>query len=97
MRGILHKLLFTIKFIKFSQVLLKSFTTMCADNLFYVSRAGIFSIYPKILKKIVVVDDMAYNPEKVVVALPSDFEWQLKCYFRLLEQQKKLNSLGKKT
>lgn len=70
---------------------------MCADNLFYVSRAGIFSIYPKILKKMVIVDDMAYNPEKVSVALPSDFEFQLKGYYRLLEQQKKINSLENKS
>lgn len=66
---------------------------MCADNLFYVSRANIFSIYPKILKKMVVIDDMAYSPDKNVIALPSDFDWQLKCYFRLLEQQKRLNAL----
>lgn len=70
---------------------------MCADNLFYVSRANIFSIYPSILKKMVIVDDMAYNPEKSFVALPSDFEWQLKCYFRLLEQQKRLNALDNKS
>jgi hypothetical protein len=68
-----------------------------ADNLFYVSRAGIFSIYPNILKKMVIVDDMAYNPDKVSIALPSDFEFQLKCYFRLLEQQKKINSLENKS
>lgn len=70
---------------------------MCADNLFYVSRAGIFSIYPSILQKMVVADDSAYSPDKNYIALPSDFEWQLKCYFRLLEQQKKLNSLDNKT
>lgn len=70
---------------------------MCADNLFYVSRANIFTIYPEILKKIVVIDDMAYTPEKNYIALPSDFDWQLKCYFRLLEQQKKLNALDNKT
>jgi hypothetical protein len=67
------------------------------DNLFYVSRANIFSIYPNILKKIVAIDDAAYNPEKNLIVLPSDFEWQLKCYFRLLEQQKKLNSLDNKS
>lgn len=69
---------------------------MCADNLFYVSRAGIFSIYPAMLSRMVDVDDEAYSPEKNFIALPSDFEWQLKCYFRLLEQQKKLNSLDNK-
>lgn len=72
---------------------------MCADNLFYVSRANIFDIYPKILKKMIVLDDMAYSsPDKnLVISLPSDFEWQLKCYFRLLEQQKKINSLENKS
>lgn len=70
---------------------------MCADNLFYVSRADIFSIYPKILKKMIVLDDMSYNPEKMSITVPSDFEWQLKCYFRLLEQQKKLNALENKS
>lgn len=70
---------------------------MCADNLFYVSRANIFDIYPKILKKMIVLDDMAYSPDKNFIALPSDFEWQLKCYFRLLEQQKKINSLENKS
>lgn len=69
---------------------------MCADNLFYVSRANIFDIYPKNLKKMVVLDDMAYSPNNFI-ALPSDFEWQLKCYFRLLEQQKKINSLENKS
>lgn len=69
---------------------------MCADNLFYVSRANIFSIYPKILQKMIVCDDMAYSPDKNFVTLPSDFEWQLRCYFRLLEQQKKINLLENK-
>jgi hypothetical protein len=67
------------------------------DNLFYVSRAGIFSIYPNILKRLVAIDDEAYSPDKCFILLPSDFEWQLKCYFRLLEQQKKINSLGNKS
>lgn len=70
------------------------------DNLFYVSRAGIFSIYPNILRKIVAIDDEAYGPDKPTfgcILLPSDFEWQLKCYFRLLEQQKKINSQGNKS
>lgn len=70
---------------------------MCADNLFYVSRANIFDVYPTILKKMIILDDMAYNPEKSSIALPSDFDWQLRCYFRLLEQQKKLNALDDKS
>jgi len=71
---------------------------MC-DNLFYVSRANIFDIYPRILKKMVILDDMAYSAtsEKNVIQLPSDFDWQLKCYFRLLEQQKRLNAMENKS
>lgn len=46
-----------------------------------------------------VLEDMSYNPnsEKNVIQLPSDFDFQLKCYFRLLEQQKKINSLENKS
>ena len=67
------------------------------DNLFYVSRANIFSIYPKILQKLASHDEESYSIEKNIITLPSDFEWQLKCYYRLLEQQKKINSLENKS
>ena len=68
------------------------------DNLLFVSRANIFSIYPKILKKLLIIDDMGYSStsEKNIILLPSDFEWQIKMYFRLLEQQKKINSVENK-
>lgn len=67
------------------------------DNLFYVSRANIFSIYPKILQKLASHDEESYSIEKNIITLPSDFEWQLKCYYRLLEQQKRINSLENKS
>lgn len=67
------------------------------DNLFYVSRANIFSIYPKILQKLASLDEESYSIEKNIITLPSDFEWQLKCYYRLLEQQKRINSLENKS
>mgnify|MGYP006329786757 FL=1 len=67
------------------------------DNLFYVSRAKIFSIYHKILQKLAAHDEESYSIEKNIITLPSDFEWQLKCYYRLLEQQKKINSLENKS
>ncbi|XP_055592929.1 uncharacterized protein LOC129744438 [Uranotaenia lowii] len=75
---------------------------MCADHLFYVSRADIFSVYPRLLREILVLEEVLRNRkvgafgctipgEKVKLQLPSEFEWQLKQYFRLLEQQKKIN------
>ncbi|XP_055532411.1 uncharacterized protein LOC129722740 [Wyeomyia smithii] len=78
---------------------------MCADYLFYVSRADIFSVYPSILQEILVLEELfrgkkstsfkgisSAHAEKVQLQLPSEFEWQLKQYFRLLEQQKKINA-----
>ncbi|XP_058835489.1 uncharacterized protein LOC131692450 isoform X2 [Topomyia yanbarensis] len=76
---------------------------MCADHLFYVSRADIFSVYPTILQEILVLEELfrakkvtafrtTISTEKVQLQLPSEFDWQLKQYFRLLEQQKKINA-----
>ncbi|XP_065079450.1 uncharacterized protein LOC135702356 [Ochlerotatus camptorhynchus] len=78
-------------------------TNMCADYLFYVSRADIFSVYPSILQEILVVEELlrakkvtnlgvTVNTDQLRLQLPSEFEWQLKQYFRLLEQQKKINA-----
>ncbi|XP_019548610.3 uncharacterized protein LOC109418830 isoform X1 [Aedes albopictus] len=76
---------------------------MCADYLFYVSRADIFSVYPSILEEILVVEELlrtkkvsplgfTVTTDQLRLQLPSEFEWQLKQYFRLLEQQKKINA-----
>lgn len=76
---------------------------MCADYLFYVSRADIFSVYPSILQEILVVEELfrtkkvspigfTITTDQLRLQLPSEFEWQLKQYFRLLEQQKKINA-----
>lgn len=65
-------------------------------SLFLISRADIFSIYPKIFKELLVADDVerqkaAGRLPKDVFNVPSDYEWKLKVYFRLLEVQRKLN------
>lgn len=78
-------------------------TNMCADYLFYVSRADIFSVYPTILQELLIVEELrrtrkvtplgfTVSTDQLRLQLPSEFEWQLKQYFRLLEQQKKINA-----
>ena len=78
---------------------------MNSDFLFYVSRANIFEIYPEILKELLVLEELKNQNVAVVNAfghilspihLPSDFEWQLKQYYRLLEVQKKINKAVEK-
>uniref|UniRef100_A0A182Y1K9 Uncharacterized protein n=1 Tax=Anopheles stephensi TaxID=30069 RepID=A0A182Y1K9_ANOST len=78
---------------------------MVSNHLFYVSRADIFSVYPEILREILVLEELLFRTksitafghtitasDRVPLQLPSEFEWQLKQYFRLLEQQKKINA-----
>lgn len=78
---------------------------MVSNHLFYVSRADIFSVYPEILREILVLEELLCRTkpitafghtitasDRVPLQLPSEFEWQLKQYFRLLEQQKKINA-----
>lgn len=66
-------------------------------SLFLISRADIFSIYPKIFKELLASDDAdrQVTPSgrlpKDIFNVPSDYEWKLKVYFRLLEMQRKLN------
>ncbi|XP_035901102.1 uncharacterized protein LOC118507159 isoform X1 [Anopheles stephensi] len=80
-------------------------STMVSNHLFYVSRADIFSVYPEILREILVLEELLFRTksitafghtitasDRVPLQLPSEFEWQLKQYFRLLEQQKKINA-----
>lgn len=65
-----------------------------ADHLFAISRADIFEIYPRILTEILLSEELAKvraSAKERVIDLPSDFEWQLKMYFRLLEHQKQIN------
>lgn len=64
-----------------------------ADHLFTVSRADIFEIYPKILKEILTSEELARLRSsgsatlERAIDIPSDFEWQLKMYFRYLHLQ----------
>lgn len=66
-------------------------------SLFLISRADIFSIYPKIFQELLATDDADRQEApsgrlpKDYFSLPSDYEWKLKVYFRLLEMQRKLN------
>uniref|UniRef100_A0A182JNV3 Ubiquitin-protein ligase E3A n=1 Tax=Anopheles christyi TaxID=43041 RepID=A0A182JNV3_9DIPT len=72
---------------------------------FGMLRADIFSVYPEILREILVLEELLFRTksitafghtitasDRVPLQLPSEFEWQLKQYFRLLEQQKKINA-----
>lgn len=66
-------------------------------SLFLISRADIFSIYPKIFNELLATDDADRQVApggrlpKDFFNVPSDYEWKLKVYFRLLEMQRKLN------
>ncbi|XP_055384339.1 uncharacterized protein LOC129613998 [Condylostylus longicornis] len=65
-----------------------------SDSLFFISSANIFSIYPTVFKEIFDAEDEKRKNDgplkKDFVYLPSDFEWQDKIYYRLLEEQKQL-------
>lgn len=65
-----------------------------ADQIFWGS--DIFAIYPRTLRELLQAEDLAREREgflqKDVINLPSDFEWKQKVYFRLLEQQKRINA-----
>ena len=69
---------------------------MDINDLFMVRRADIFAIYPRILRELINVDKTLRQklgkPDKESIHLPSDFDWQLKMYFRLLDEQKRVNA-----
>ncbi|KAM7356317.1 putative methyltransferase NSUN7 [Cochliomyia hominivorax] len=56
------------------------------NNMFLLSLADIFSVYPQIFNELVA--DQKYFPE---IYLPSDTDWQDKMYYMLLEVQKNIN------
>ncbi|XP_073836278.1 uncharacterized protein isoform X3 [Musca autumnalis] len=57
-----------------------------SNNLFFLSLADIFSVYPKIF------DELVTKRVKVSkIYLPSDTDWQDKMYYMLLEVQKTVN------
>lgn len=65
-----------------------------SDQLFWGS--DIFAIYPKTLRELLQAEVVAREHDgflqKDIINLPSDFEWKQKVYFRLLEQQRKINA-----
>lgn len=63
-----------------------AYAVSMSNNLFFLSLADIFSVYPQIFNEIV------SNKEIVTrIYLPSDAEWQDKMYYMLLEVQKTVN------
>lgn len=67
-------------------------TTM---DLFLVSRADIFAIYPQILKEILHSEELRRSQTGQLatdhVLLPSDPDFQDRVYYRLLAVQKRIN------
>lgn len=66
-------------------------------DLFLISRADIFAIYPKILREILQSEEKSrtkdgFRPNELI-RLPSDAEFQDKVYYRLLAVQKHINEL----
>lgn len=66
-------------------------------DLFLISRAEIFAIYPKILREILQAEEKArtkdgFRPNEMI-RLPSDSDFQDKVYYRLLAVQKHINGL----
>ncbi len=66
-------------------------------DLFLVSRADIFAIYPKILNELLEADNNKRSKDghfiKDIIYLPSDAEFQERVYYRLLDVQKGINEL----
>lgn len=66
-------------------------------DLFVISRANIFAIYPKILENILNAENLKRNREgalkKDYVNLPTDSDYQERVYYRLLAVQKSINDL----
>lgn len=57
-----------------------------SNQLFFLSLADIFSVYPSIFKELV-----ATRENQTLIYLPSDADWQERMYYRLLEVQKRVN------
>ncbi|XP_055923266.1 uncharacterized protein LOC129953813 isoform X2 [Eupeodes corollae] len=66
-----------------------------SNQLFFLSLADIFSVYPKIFRELIATEDVKRKTEgklaKDIIYLPSDEEWLERVYHRLLEVQKKVN------
>ena len=66
-----------------------------SNQLFFLSLADIFSVYPKIFRELISNEDIKRKTEgklaKDHIYLPSDEEWLERVYSRLLDVQKKVN------
>lgn len=62
-------------------------------DLFVISRADIFAIYPQILATILAAENAKRNLIKDFINLPTDSDYQERVYYRLLAVQKAINDL----
>lgn len=66
-------------------------------DLFVISRADIFAIYPKILTTIINADQLKRATDGILlkdfIYLPTDNDYQERVYYRLLAVQKSINDL----
>lgn len=62
-------------------------------DLFVISRADIFAIYPQILATIVAAENSKRHFIKEFINLPTDSDYQERVYYRLLAVQKAINDL----
>lgn len=62
-------------------------------DLFVISRADIFAIYPQILATILATENAKRNFIKDFINLPTDSDYQERVYYRLLAVQKAINDL----
>lgn len=67
------------------------------SDLFVISRADIFAIYPKILSNILYDEELKRVKDGVLsrdfIPLPTDSDYQERVYYRLLTVQKGINDL----
>lgn len=67
------------------------------SDLFVLSRADIFAIYPKILANILQCEELKRVKEGILaqdfIPLPTDHDYQERVYYRLLAVQKGINDL----
>lgn len=62
-------------------------------DLFVISRADIFAIYPQILSAILAAENAKRNFLRDFINLPTDSDYQERVYYRLLAVQKAINDL----
>lgn len=67
------------------------------SDLFVISRADIFAVYPKILANILKAEELKRTKDGTLsrdfIPLPTDGDYQERVYYRLLAVQKGINDL----